>query len=627
MKKIKNLLKNFNFWIILILLFILVFPILGNRGVQYISISDKKFEQFLFDNKFSEVVLYTNKNRIDATLDPRILEFELNKLGEIYKKSIKKVVYTMKVPSIEIFNSNFKNIEKMKNLEERIGYKVSEKHDLLSFLDSWGNLIFMILIFLFFMRKISGGKNGHIFSIGNSKAVLFDEKNKDKITFKDVAGMKEAKEEIKEIVDFLKNKEKFLEFGAKIPKGVLLIGSPGTGKTLLAKAVAGEAGVPFFSLSGSDFVEMFVGVGASRVRDLFQKAKEKSPSIIFIDEIDAIGRARGKSNIGGNDERENTLNSLLVEMDGFSTDSGVIVIAATNRVDILDKAILRPGRFDRQIGVENPDIVDREEIFDLYLSKLKKLSSDINAKNLAMQTAGFSGADIANVCNEAALIAARKNSEKINKEHFQDSLDRIIGGLEKKNKIISKKEKKIVAYHEAGHTIASWYLESSKPFVKVTIVPRGIAALGYAQYLSKDQYIYQKNEILEEICTLLAGRVSEEIFFENISTGALNDLERSTKIAYNLVALYGMNEKLGHLSFREREKEDMNFTKPFSESTSYLIDQEVKSIISESYDKAKNILLEKKEEVILVAEKLLEKEVLFKSDLEELIGKKKENLD
>ena len=437
--------------------------------------------------------------------------------------------------------------------------------------------------------------------------------------------MEEAKEEVMEIVDFLKNPSKFTTLGGKIPKGALLVGPPGTGKTLLAKAVAGEASVPFFSLSGSDFVEMFVGVGAARVRDLFNQAKQKAPSIIFIDEIDAIGRSRSRNQLqGGNDERENTLNSLLVEMDGFGTNSGVIILAATNRPDILDSAWMRPGRFDRQISIDKPDIVGREAIFKVHLKPLTKLDADVNPLSLAQQTPGFAGAEIANVCNEAALIAARKNKQSVDMQDFQDAIDRTIGGLEKKNKLISPDEKKIVAYHEAGHAVAGWFLEHTHPLVKVSIVPRGIAALGYAQYLPKEQFLYTAEQLMDDICMSLGGRVAEDIVFNKISTGALSDLERTTKVAYNMVTVDGMNDKIGNISFYDRSQGDYggSFTKPYSDTTATLIDEEVKKIIDSAYYTTKNLLIEKRVQLEAVAQELLKKEVLFQSDLERLIGKR-----
>ncbi len=453
-------------------------------------------------------------------------------------------------------------------------------------------------------------------------AQLFDKDTKVNKTFKDVAGLQEAKLEVMEIVDFLQNPQKYTNLGGKIPKGVLLVGPPGTGKTLLAKAVAGEAGVPFFSLSGSDFVEMFVGVGASRVRDLFKQAKEKAPCIIFIDEIDAIGRARGKNLVqGSNDERENTLNQLLAEMDGFGTDSGVIIMAATNRPDILDSALMRPGRFDRQISVDRPDLQGREEIFHVHLQPLTKLSTNVDAHKLAAQTPGFAGAEIANVCNEAALIAARHNKEAVDMQDFQDAIDRVIGGLEKKNKIIAPHEKAIIAYHEAGHAVCGWFLEHAYPLLKVTIVPRGTAALGYAQYTPTEQYLYNTDQLMDQICMTLGGRAAEEIFFGKISTGASNDLQQITRIAYSMVTAYGMNSKVGNVSYYDPSQEN-TFTKPYSEETGKIIDHEVRGIIEDAYQRTLQLLRDKKEAVEILAKELLAKEVLHKSDVETLIGKR-----
>lgn len=491
------------------------------------------------------------------------------------------------------------------------------------------NWLFFILIFVGFwmlvMRRMggnSGGSGPNIFNIGRARAQLYDKDTKVNVTFKDVAGLQEAKMEVMEVVDFLKNPKKYTNLGGKIPKGVLLVGPPGTGKTLLAKAVAGEAGVPFFSLSGSDFVEMFVGVGASRVRDLFKQAKEKAPCIIFIDEIDAIGRARGKNLVqSSNDERESTLNQLLAEMDGFGTDSGVILMAATNRPDILDSALLRPGRFDRQISVDKPDLIGREQIFKVHLKPLTKLASDVEAKKLAAQTPGFAGAEIANVCNEAALIAARKGKEAVEMQDFQDAIDRVIGGLEKKNKLISPEEKEIVAYHEAGHAVAGWFLEFADPLVKVSIVPRGVAALGYAQYLPKEQYLYRTEQLIDSMCMTLGGRAAEEVFFSKVSTGAQNDLERVTKLAYSMVTVYGMSTKVGNLSFYDAQGE-YGYQKPYSEKTAELIDQEVRELVDQAYTRTKNLLLEHKQHTEALAQELLKKEVLFQSDLEQLIGKR-----
>lgn len=489
--------------------------------------------------------------------------------------------------------------------------------------------VIMVVLFagmwVFIMRRMSGGSGGgpggQIFNIGKSKATLFDKEAQVSVTFNDVAGLEEAKYEVMEIVDFLKNPKKYTNLGGKIPKGALLVGSPGTGKTLLAKAVAGEAQVPFFSLSGSDFVEMFVGVGASRVRDLFRQAKDKAPCIIFIDEIDAIGRARGKNNmVGGNDERENTLNQLLVEMDGFGTDSGIIILAATNRPDVLDSALLRPGRFDRQISIDKPDLIGREQIFKVHLGPVKT-SPEVDAKKLSAQTPGFAGAEIANVCNEAALIAARKDKEAVDMQDFQDAIDRVIGGLEKKNKIISPEEKRIVAYHEAGHAIAGWFLEHADPLVKVSIVPRGVAALGYAQYLPKEQFLYTTEQLLDEMSVSMGGRVAEDIVFGKISTGALSDLERITKLAYAMTKIYGMNSNVGNVSFYDPQGE-YQFNKPYSDTTAEMIDNEVRKLVDSVYISTKELLNAKRDGLEKLAAKLLEKEVLFQSDLEEILGKR-----
>jgi cell division protease FtsH len=480
------------------------------------------------------------------------------------------------------------------------------------------------LLFVLMMRKVGGpgggGGPGGIFNIGKSKAQLFDKGTKVNITFADVAGLDEAKQEVMEIVDFLKNPKKYTALGGKIPKGALLVGPPGTGKTLLAKAMAGEAQVPFFSMSGSDFVELFVGVGASRVRDLFKQAREKAPCVIFIDEIDAIGRARGKNMMVSNDERENTLNQLLVEMDGFGGDSGIIILAATNRPDVLDSALLRPGRFDRQISIDKPDLKGREAIFRVHLKPIKT-SDKLNIYKLAEQTPGFAGADIANVCNEAALIAARKGKDKVEMDDFQDAIDRVIGGLEKKNKIISPEEKKIIAYHEAGHAVCGWYLEHAYPLLKVTIVPRGVAALGYAQYTPKEQYLYDTEQLMDQMCMTLGGRASEDIFFGKISTGAQNDLQQVTRLSYSMVTVYGMNEKVGKLSFYDPQQENM-FTKPYSEETGKLIDDEVRKLVDTAYLRTKNLLMEKREKVEKLALALLDREVLHQQDVEDLLGKR-----
>ena len=594
-----------------------------------INIDYNRFQKMIKSHDISKIVVIKNQEIVEITLKEESL-LNSNYKDELESSNLTNNVYgphyKLEVSSIESFEKRYDDLINSlgKENSSEIEYLTERRTDIYSFLQTWGFTILILIGFWFLLRRMSGGggPGGQIFNIGKSKASLFDKESKIKLNFRDVAGLEEAKEEVKEIVDFLKNPKKFTKLGGKIPKGALLVGSPGTGKTLLAKAVAGEANVPFYSLSGSDFVEMFVGVGAARVRDLFKKAKEKAPCIVFIDEIDAIGRSRGRGQMpGSNDERENTLNSLLVEMDGFSTDSGVIILAATNRPDVLDSALLRPGRFDRQISIDKPDLRGREEIFKVHVRNLK-LNSDVNIKNLSAQTPGFAGAEIANVCNESALIAARKNKDSIEMIDFQDAIDRVIGGLEKKNKIISPDEKKIVAYHEAGHAVAGWYLEHADPLVKVSIVPRGIAALGYAQYLPKEQFLYQTDQLLDEMCMALGGRAAEEIIFGKISTGALSDLERITKMAYSIVSVYGMNKNIGNLSFFDSKQSDYNFTKPYSESTAEKIDSEVKRIIDNAYNRTKKLLTEKREQLEKIANKLLEKEILFQNDLENLIGKR-----
>lgn len=592
------------------------------------SIGWKEFSEMVERNDVDSLVAVYNKGYVEIFLKKDAL-----KNNDRYKKIKEKTPmfgwgktpqFKMPFANYEVFDKDLKELQKNKSESDRV-YVYSVRKD--SFGDYSYILLFggVIVIWILLMRRMSGGGGaggaGQIFNIGKSKAQLFDKDTKVNVTFKDVAGLEEAKVEVMEIVDFLKNPKKYTNLGGKIPKGALLVGPPGTGKTLMAKAVAGEAGVPFFSLSGSDFVEMFVGVGASRVRDLFKQAKEKAPCIIFIDEIDAIGRARGKSAVqGGNDERENTLNQLLTEMDGFGTDSGVIILAATNRPDILDSALMRPGRFDRQISIDKPDLVGREQIFKVHLRPLK-LADGVDAKKLSAQTPGFAGAEIANVCNEAALIAARRNKEAIDMQDFQDAVDRVIGGLEKKNKIISPEEKEIVAYHEAGHAIAGWFLENADPLVKVSIVPRGVAALGYAQYMPKEQYIYRTEQLIDEMCMTLGGRAAEEIIFGKISTGAQNDLERITKMAYGMVTIYGLNDKVGNVSFNDPQNE-YGFTKPYSEKTSELIDQEVRKLIDDAYERTKKLLNEKRDQLEVLAKELLKKEILFQTDLEKLIGKR-----
>ena len=619
--------KNFNnqIWIIFAITFFiyLSFSFFSSKPIV---IDYNRFQKMIKSHDVSKIVVIKNQEIIEITLNEEAL-LNSNYKDELESSNLLNNTYgphyKHEVSSIESFEKRYDDLINSlgKQNTNEIEYLTESRTDIYSFLQTWGFTILILIGFWFLLRRMStgGGPGGQIFNIGKSKASLFDKESKVKLTFRDVAGLEEAKEEVKEIVEFLKNPKKFTKLGGKIPKGALLVGAPGTGKTLLAKAVAGEANVPFYSLSGSDFVEMFVGVGAARVRDLFKKAKEKAPCIVFIDEIDAIGRSRGRGQIpGSNDERENTLNSLLVEMDGFTTDSGVIILAATNRPDVLDSALLRPGRFDRQISIDKPDLKGREEIFKVHVRNLK-LNNDVNIKNLAAQTPGFAGAEIANVCNESALIAARKNKTSIEMDDFQDAIDRVIGGLEKKNKIISPEEKKIVAYHEAGHAVAGWYLKHADPLVKVSIVPRGIAALGYAQYLPKEQYLYQ---LLDEMCMALGGRAAEEIIFGKISTGALSDLERITKMAYSIVSVYGMNKNIGNISFFDSKQSDYNFTKPYSESTAEKIDSEVKRIVDNAYDRTKKLLIEKRDQLEKIAKKLLEKEILFQNDMENLIGKR-----
>ena len=631
-KENKNKLINKNFnnqiWIVFAITFFiyLSFSFFSSKPIV---IDYNRFQKMIKSHDVSKIVVIKNQEIIEITLNEEAL-LNSNYKDELESSNLLNNTYgphyTHEVSSIESFEKRYDDLINSlgKQNTNEIEYLTETRTDIYSFLQTWGFTILILIGFWFLLRRMStgGGPGGQIFNIGKSKASLFDKESKVKLTFRDVAALEEAKEEVKEIVEFLKNPKKFTKLGGKIPKGALLVGAPGTGKTLLAKAVAGEANVPFYSLSGSDFVEMFVGVGAARVRDLFKKAKEKAPCIVFIDEIDAIGRSRGRGQMpGSNDERENTLNSLLVEMDGFSTDSGVIILAATNRPDVLDSALLRPGRFDRQISIDKPDLKGREEIFKVHVRNLK-LNSDVNIKNLAAQTPGFAGAEIANVCNESALIAARKNKISIEMDDFQDAIDRVIGGLEKKNKIISPEEKKIVAYHEAGHAVAGWYLKHADPLVKVSIVPRGIAALGYAQYLPKEQYLYQTDQLLDQMCMALGGRAAEEIIFGKISTGALSDLERITKMAYSIVSVYGMNKNIGNISFFDSKQSDYNFTKPYSESTAEKIDSEVKRIVDNAYNRTKKLLVEKKDQLEKIAKKLLEKEILFQNDMENLIGKR-----
>ena len=614
--------------------------ILGLFVVQYLfssnnakTVSYQKFEtEMLKTGDVEKLVTYKNGDlySIDVYIKKDRLDqkkYEDVKPKGSFNASPTGPQYTFTAATFESFEEKIKEAEKDLPANQRTPIVAETRESPWAgwFMSFILPVLLLIGFWVFIMKRMGGGAGGggggQIFNIGKSKATLFDKESQVSITFNDVAGLEEAKQEVMEIVDFLKNPKKYTNLGGKIPKGALLIGAPGTGKTLMAKAVAGEAQVPFFSLSGSDFVEMFVGVGASRVRDLFKQAKEKAPCIIFIDEIDAIGRARGKNNIvGGNDERENTLNQLLVEMDGFGTDSGIIILAATNRPDVLDSALLRPGRFDRQISIDKPDLVGREQIFKVHLKPLK-LAEGVDAKKLSAQTPGFAGAEIANVCNEAALIAARRNKEAVDMQDFQDAVDRVIGGLEKKNKIISPEEKRIVAYHEAGHAIAGWYLEHADPLVKVSIVPRGVAALGYAQYLPKEQFLYTTEQLIDGMCMTLGGRVAEDIVFNKISTGAQNDLERITKLSYAMVTIYGMNEKVGNVSFNDTQGE-YQFNKPYSEKTSEMIDIEVRSQIDRAYQRTKQLLTDKRDGLEKLAEKLLEKEILFQSDLEEILGKR-----
>ncbi len=600
----------------------------GDSGIQNTQQTDiSSFENYLRNGDIEKVAII-NQRYARITLNENALEKDIHRSVKsknfLGQENINGPHYQFEIGTPELFETKLQEIRDMEGLNFSIEFITMENRwldVLLGFLP----IIIIIGIWIFLMRRMSGGAGGaggQIFNIGKSKAKLFDQNTEVKVTFKDVAGLEGAKEEVQEIVDFLKNPKKYTVLGGKIPKGALLVGAPGTGKTLLAKAVAGEAKVPFFSLSGSDFVEMFVGVGASRVRDLFKQAKDKSPSIIFIDEIDAIGRARGRSNItGSNDERENTLNQLLTEMDGFGTDTNVIVVAATNRADVLDKALMRAGRFDRQIFVDLPDLNERREIFKVHLKPLKK-SRALDVEFLAKQTPGFSGADIANVCNEAALIAARNNKKSVGKQDFLDAVDRIVGGLEKKNKIITKEEKNTIAFHEAGHAIVSWLLEHAAPLVKVTIVPRG-QSLGAAWYLPEERMIVRTEQMLDEMCATLGGRAAEKIMFNKISTGALSDLEKVTKQARAIVSVYGLNDKIGNITYYDSSGQtDYNFTKPYSEETAKKIDEEISMIIEKQYKRACDILKKNKSKLSALASRLLEKEVIFKEDLVKILGER-----
>ncbi len=615
---------KFNFyWIYgaFILLFI-GYQFFNSSNLSSRNLSLNEFKTILQENDIEKIVI-VNRDIANIYIKKEALEKEKHKKNKSSLYSSNMPMYYYDFGDLQNFENELKKDKELYKLDfDSVNV---EKTNFLEQVFVYLPFIFLIGLWVYFMRRMSGaggGGGGQIFSIGKSKAKLFDQDQKVKTSFKDVAGLEGAKEEVQEIVDFLKKPDKYTSLGGKIPKGALLVGPPGTGKTLLAKAVAGEAGVPFFSLSGSDFVEMFVGVGASRVRDLFKQAQQKAPSIIFIDEIDAIGRARGKNNMtGSNDERENTLNQLLTEMDGFGTDTNVIVIAATNRADVLDKALMRAGRFDRQIYVDLPDLKEREEIFKVHIKPLK-LNKDVDIEFLSQQTPGFSGADIANLCNEAALIAARNDKKSVHHQDFLDAVDRIVGGLEKKNKIITPKEKKTIAFHEAGHATVSWMLEHAAPLVKVTIVPRG-QSLGAAWYLPEERQIVQAEQMLDEMCATLAGRAAEKVMFNKISTGALNDLEKVTRQAKAMVTIYGLNEKLGNITYYDSSGQaDYSFTKPYSEETAQIIDKEISDIIEKQYQRAIEILKENKDKLITLGELLLEKEVIFKKDLEVIFGQR-----
>lgn len=619
----KNNPSKFNmnsYWIMgLILLMVILVNVYINVNSQVEPIDIYKFEDMAKADEIDKIDII-NEKQVNVFLKKEVVEAKYPELKESQLYGINPH-YKFTIGDIGNFE---KKLDNLRSEGHEISYNMKTETNYIGQIFSW-ILPFALLIFLwiFLMRRVSGesgGFGGQIFNIGKSKATLFDQNSKVSVTFADVAGLQEAKVEVMEVVDFLKKPKKYTALGGKIPKGVLLVGPPGTGKTLLAKAVAGEANVPFFSISGSDFVEMFVGVGASRVRDLFKQAREKAPCIVFIDEIDAIGRARGRNSMqGGNDERENTLNQLLVEMDGFTTDKGVILMAATNRPDILDRALLRPGRFDRQISIDPPDILGREEIFKVHLRSIK-VASNVDPKTLAEMTPGFAGADIANICNEAALIAARNNKIEVDLDDFNYALDRVIGGLEKKHKLISPMEKEIIAFHEAGHAVCGWFLEHASPLVKVTIVPRGMGTLGYAQYLPKEEYIIRTEQLLDRMCMTLGGRAAEKIVFDKISTGAQNDLDQVTKMAYGMVTVYGMNKNVGNVSFYAMSQDQFN--KPYSNETAKMIDEEVRKIIDEQYIRAQELLKEKRHELNLLAQTLLQKEVLLKSDVERLIGQR-----
>lgn len=614
------------YWLYIILAIAIIgFQFINTQSEPVRTTWQEVKSKMLEKGDIAEISVIKNKGQANIFLKPDRIENYSQLKAKGFKKSSRGPHFFFTTPPVESFSAELSDIQK--NIPETSSTKVDYTDEY----DGWGNIFsflfpiaLLIFIWIFFFRRMSKGPGGPggVFNVGKSQAKLFDKDTNTKVTFKDVAGLAEAKQEVEEIVSFLKSPDKYTKLGGKIPKGALLVGPPGTGKTLMAKAMAGEANVPFFSMSGSDFVEMFVGVGASRVRDLFKQAKEKAPCIIFIDEIDAIGRARGKNpNIGSNDERENTLNQLLTEMDGFETNSGVIILAATNRADILDSALLRAGRFDRQIYVDLPELKDREEIFKVHLKPLK-LADNVDISFLAKQTPGFSGADIANVANEAALIAARKDKNEVEKQDFLDAIDRIVGGLENRSKVIKANEKKAIAYHEAGHATVSWLLEHAHPLLKVTIVPRG-KALGAAWYLPQERQITTKEQLLDQMCSVLGGRAAEELTFGQISTGAQNDLEKATKQAYAMVSIFGMSEKIGNLSYYDSTgQSDFSFTKPYSEKTAELIDAEVKDLVESSYSRAKELLKSYQNQHREVAELLLEREVIFSDDLERILGKR-----
>lgn len=617
----KQKMFRFNFyWMYGIIFLLLIALYMTNDSTGSKEIGWTEFQKLAKENVFDKMVVYNKKNVVEATV-------KSDKIGVVFPgekmtDNLSPKVY-IKIPSADKFSDFYDNAVSDDKIDTQVSFEEGDDA-MWSFLISFGPIILFVLVWIFLMKRMSGGAGGGpggVFSVGKAKAQLFDKDNNPQVTFKDVAGLAGAKQEVEEIVSFLKNPSKYTELGGKIPKGALLVGPPGTGKTLLAKAVAGEANVPFFSLSGSDFVEMFVGVGASRVRDLFRQAKEKAPCIVFIDEIDAVGRARGKNaNMNSNDERENTLNQLLTEMDGFGSNSGVIILAATNRADILDKALLRAGRFDRQIHVELPDLNERKEIFGVHLRPIK-IDDSVDAELLARQTPGFSGADIANVCNEAALIAARNNKKFVQKEDFMNAVDRIVGGLEKRTTVMTETERKRIAIHEAGHATISWKLEHANPLVKVTIVPRG-KALGAAWYLPEERPITTREEMLDEMCSTLGGRAAEELYSGQISNGASNDLERVTKQAYAMVVYYGMSDKLPNINYYDSSGQEWGFTKPYSESTAHIIDEEVQQIISEQYERAKKILAENAEGHNELANVLLEREVIYREDVEHIFGKR-----